>query len=651
MTCKDSDECRANIINSICINNVCRCEDSHNLQDGNTCVATRILYCENDEECVEMNGVCVDGRCQCSVNYVLHESKCLQTKLEGRCRINSDCSALNFAQCIRGKCACGKGFFVLNAKACVKALGKSCISNKDCGVRFSSCYDKKCQCNHGYTQHSENQCRTTELGMTCFDNNTCILIKNAHSFESQCSCKENHIEMNALTCAPLLNAFCNNDLKCVPENSVCIDYKCQCEFSYFPNSNYECILMYLELQCRSDKDCSNIRFAKCSPVRKCVCHKNYVQTGRTTCSPTLGENYFHKGAQATGSALSSMESVTRTSVAVSQDIRSTLMTFVYLCSWVRIATLTKTFCDKISNAKCSHRKCQCKEGYTKFDRQVCLPLIGTRCTEHKECAVYNSNCIDNTCQCLETYIPQSQYECVPTGIDSICYNDDDCQAVNTHCSRFNYCICNTNFISVDNMTCATILGAHCRKSMPCITPNSGCIDNTCQCNQGFVRGPFNDCVSVTLGSACVINRDCKNISNAICIDKKCACKPDTFALTPLACNQLLNTTCSSSADCGIETSHCDLNKCQCKPDWMAITDTLCAKRSLLYHCDNALDCGEPWHSKCFQNRCVCNEHHIAVNELTCLPTLGGACWRDDQCMSDNTVCINYKCRCKHGLSQ
>ncbi|KAH0562690.1 hypothetical protein KQX54_000624, partial [Cotesia glomerata] len=152
-----------------------------------------------------------------------------------------------------------------------------------------------------------------------------------------------------------------------------------------------------------------------------------------------------------------------------------------------------------------------------------------------------------------------------------------------------------------------------------------------------------------LGRSCETDYDCQYISNAICIDKICVCKPDTFALTSSACTHLLNTYCSSSADCDVEASHCFENKCQCQPDWVALTDMMCVRRSALFHCKKTIECGELWHSRCYQNKCVCNSKHIAVNKLTCLPVLDGNCWRDDQCMTENSHCHNYRCQCKLGF--
>ncbi|KAH0557200.1 hypothetical protein KQX54_001356 [Cotesia glomerata] len=172
-----------------------------------------------------------------------------------------------------------------------------------------------------------------------------------------------------------------------------------------------------------------------------------------------------------------------------------------------------------------------------------------------------------------------------------------------------------------------------------------------------------------LGRSCQADNDCQYIPNAICIDKICVCKPDTFAVTSSACTHLLKTYCSSSADCDVEASHCFENKCQCKPDWAALTDMMCVRRkyslsyssvvkktthdcsagSALYYCENTIDCGPPWRLTCYQKHCVCNANHIALNALTCLPVLNGTCWRDDQCMTKNSHCDGSWCQCKPGF--
>ncbi|KAH0557203.1 hypothetical protein KQX54_001530 [Cotesia glomerata] len=182
------------------------------------------------------------------------------------------------------------------------------------------------------------------------------------------------------------------------------------------------------------------------------------------------------------------------------------------------------------------------------------------------------------------------------------------------------------------------LGDTCRNTDDCVDiVHSVCTKKKCQCRQNL------------LGTSCQADYDCQYIPNAICIDKICVCKPNTFALTPSACTHLLNTSCSSSADCDVEASHCFENKCQCKPEWVALTDMTCVEHSAVYDCKEDFECGETWRTRCHQNKCVCNANHIAVSELTCLPILDGTCWRDDQCMTKNSHCDGSWCQCKPGF--
>ncbi|CAD6227270.1 GSCOCG00006055001-RA-CDS, partial [Cotesia congregata] len=81
-----------------------------------------------------------------------------------------------------------------------------------------------------------------------------------------------------------------------------------------------------------------------------------------------------------------------------------------------------------------------------------------------------------------------------TILDVICYSNDDCEIVNTHCSRFQFCACNKNYITIDRKVCTPILEAYCTIDATYTIDNSVCVDNTCQCSQGFVPGLYNDCV-------------------------------------------------------------------------------------------------------------------------------------------------------------
>lgn len=67
----------------------------------------------------------------------------------------------------------------------------------------------------------------------------------------------------------------------------------------------------------------------------------------------------------------------------------------------------------------------------------------------------------------------------------------------------------------------------------------------------------------------------------------------------------------------------------------------------MYTCDNELDCGDSWHYRCDPDkRCRCNSNNYLINRSTCLPLLKGYCWKDSQCLTVNSVCIDFHCECR-----
>ncbi|CAG5075736.1 Protein of unknown function [Cotesia congregata] len=53
-------------------------------------------------------------------------------------------------------------------------------------------------------------------------------------------------------------------------------------------------------------------------------------------------------------------------------------------------------------------------------------------------------------------------------------------------------------------------------------------------------------------------------------------------------------------------------------------------------CNNSLDCSDPWHAQCSNKKCICTTNHIAINNVTCYPILGGYCWLQRQCLTVNS---------------
>ncbi|CAG5073513.1 Protein of unknown function [Cotesia congregata] len=66
-------------------------------------------------------------------------------------------------------------------------------------------------------------------------------------------------------------------------------------------------------------------------------------------------------------------------------------------------------------------------------------------------------------------------------------------------------------------------------------------------------------------------------------------------------------------------------------------------------CSDDVECGEPWHGECSSGKkCSCKENNVAINVSTCYPLLNGLCWCDEQCVTKNSICLDYHCLCETG---
>lgn len=62
-------------------------------------------------------------------------------------------------------------------------------------------------------------------------------------------------------------------------------------------------------------------------------------------------------------------------------------------------------------------------------------------------------------------------------------------------------------------------------------------------------------------------------------------------------------------------------------------------------CAFDIDCDDIENAKCSNGECVCREKYAEVNAKTCRPLLGGFCWTDSDCITDNASCIDNRCQC------
>lgn len=130
------------------------------------------------------------------------------------------------------------------------------------------------------------------------------------------------------------------------------------------------------------------------------------------------------------------------------------------------------------------------QGSCKLDSD-CRLIKNSKCSEKKRCICDESYVVKN-----ETYCELlSDFLCI-TGncsvTQTVCYSDEDCsERINTRCWK-NQCICNKNYVPV-NDTCLAYLNGFCQINEDCLVENSVCIVNRCQCKPNHVMQSINHC--------------------------------------------------------------------------------------------------------------------------------------------------------------
>ncbi|XP_008552679.1 prion-like-(Q/N-rich) domain-bearing protein 25 [Microplitis demolitor] len=358
----------------------------------------------------------------------------------------------------------------------------------------------------------------------------------------------------------ILGISCRTTYECAVRNSQCIGNICQCSPLYIPSSTNKCKRRSLGRPCNDDSHCKrSLNHTVCSQDKRCVCGNYYY--------PTI------------------------------EDI--------------------------------------CVRAYNSF------------CVENEPCA-QESYCINRLCQCKSNQVYRN-FKCVPKDLGESCKNHTDCYGVRfAKCSKHQKCICDANYLAMNKTMCQPSLGGFCLKNEQCVALHSICIQNKCQCHIDYSPVPEEHrCVRTSLGKFCESNADCKVIKNSKCSGDVCVCNDDNFTFNRSTCIPIINGFCSSDESCEFHGFHCVDNKCQCKPNFVLVSPDTCIEKLLLFSCNDTSECSEPWHSFCsIDKKCVCNLNNIALSRSSCSPILAGYCWKNDQCMAGNSICVNYRCACK-----
>ncbi|XP_057318001.1 tenascin-like [Microplitis mediator] len=285
---------------AVCVDEKCKCLPNYIAVGTTACLPLLDQFCESDGHCMADNSVCIDHKCQCEPSFIPDFNyQCVPTPLGKNCATDFNCDPLDFSECSTDyKCVCKKNYVVSNNSICVALLGEFCRKDDDCGIHHSICIDSKCQCKKNYVSKSNNECVLTPLGKSCENNDDCAdIIHTKCSKDKKCVCREKHVEVNGVTCNPLLGEFCWGNELCAANNSVCADNGCQCKKNYFPISHNECRKSSIGRPCNDHSDCNSIhKQTKCSKDNKCVCESNFLALDGTTCLQALGD-YCYSDSQ------------------------------------------------------------------------------------------------------------------------------------------------------------------------------------------------------------------------------------------------------------------------------------------------------------------------------------------------------------------
>ncbi|XP_008560128.1 prion-like-(Q/N-rich) domain-bearing protein 25 [Microplitis demolitor] len=527
---------------------------------------------------------------------------------------------------------------------CVK-YGEPCIPKS--ALRCCSLYDS---CQQSETAGLFLCTQKVQLGDFCRNDDNCREIRHSKcSKDKHCVCRLNNIQLNDTTCAPLLGEFCWRNEKCATENAVCIDMECQCTTNYIRRSNNQCLQMILGKICRSNKDCNSVKFAECSEHKICKCDSNSIELNSLICAPLLKGVCFNDN-----------ECFVNNSVCIYNKCQCKKYFYAHSNNQCKLAFLSSLFCnrdqdcsDLIKYSEChDNRKCACKNNYTAVTYVKCAAFVlNEYCYNNSDCAVENSTCVDNKCQCQNEFISQSNNQCIIPFLSSLsCDNDAHCSNIinDTKCADNKKCACKKNYIAVNDIKCAsTALNEYCNNHSECTIGNSTCIDGKCQHTNNY--GSSKQTKPAGLGETCRDNFDCEIIVNGICSPEYniCICSQNNLALNKLTCTPIVGEFCTNDSQCLFHSSYCIDFTCQCRPNLTPVSAIQCVKTFSLYSCNKDSECSDPWHSKCSEDKlCVCNSNNTALSQSTCLPQLFGYCWKDDQCVIENSVCIDFNCKCK-----
>ncbi|XP_074111216.1 prion-like-(Q/N-rich) domain-bearing protein 25 [Cotesia typhae] len=195
-------------------------------------------------------------------------------------------------------------------------------------------------------------------------------------------------------------------------------------------------------------------------------------------------------------------------------------------------------------------------------------------------------------------------------MNSPCFENDDCAAINAICNKSNTCQCPPEFYPS-----TTVL----------------------ECYPFANR--YNDFCEIDIG--------CRNLKYTRCSEHRCVCSKNYIVVNG-HCRGLISAKCSDDSDCAIGYSYCDeSNTCQCPADhYLSVEEDKCYPYAKQLHdfCENDDNCSNLNFSTCFENKCICPTNYTAING-NCRGFNGAKCYKNLDCVAGNSICESSFCQC------
>ncbi|XP_057328653.1 transmembrane cell adhesion receptor mua-3-like isoform X2 [Microplitis mediator] len=438
----------------------------------------------------------------------------------------------------------------------------------------------------------------------------------------------------------------NND-QCNPSyQQPCCEIRSTCEKNKL-HDLFTCKKQeYIGMFCTRNEDCDEILHSKCSEDNTCICRSNTIEVNFTICAPLLGEYCVNNEKCAPDNSICiHNECWCRANYSRLSNNQCKLKILGEPCT-------DDSKCEVVKFAKCSayDNKCKCTANTTALNSTLCAPLLGGFCETNDECVVMNSICVDNKCKCKPNLHPESNARCKEVFMRMPCNRDSDCNKFINHssCIKAKVCACIINHYPIDQTVCAPMYNQSCQDHEPCAINNSLCIDNKCRCKHNYVYQEFK-CHPIYLEEPCVVHEDCHKIKFGICSkDKKCVCDERHTQFNETLCGPIIGGFCSKDDECKISNSQCINNRCECEAFYSPLYNKQCLPTLLGWNCEYDDDCRNLFSAKCSKNKkCICQSNHVPFNNTMCAPLLGEYCRNDEQCITNNSVCVNHACQCNH----